>query len=484
MRKEVNGEKFIQADDLVFINENDICHIPSTLWNKVDFENLEKDIKLVTEDELSLFDKTSETIYLINDLDKKSLDELYNLKEELKKQSVEFSKDETKISIRQKIRRESILNHKIDSISEVIKLKQSNSYLYKLNPEIKKYFTILSKKFPDWLLEYINTPALKRLGDISQNCGTDYTKCLPIKYYYSVLDHSVGVALIIWRFTHDRAQTLAGLFHDISTPAFKHCVDFMNGDLLKQESTEEQTEAFIKNSKEIMSLLKRDRIKLEDVSNYKKYPIADNELPKLSADRLEYGFSAGLTEGVMELSDIEKAYNDISILTNELGNKELGFKSVNIATSYIDKVSRLWPIWISDTNKTVMQFYADILRSMISSGYLTKEELYTLGEKDIMQRILTCEDTYLSASFYKFLNATKVYRTDKYLEDVYCVKVNPKKRYVDPLIMIHDKAIRISDISSKALESINNILNMEYDGYTYMNVDFTPYKNGFEYEKK
>ena len=92
------------------------------------------------------------------------------------------------------------------------------------------------------------------------NCGTDYSKVFNIRYWYSNLDHSVGVALIIWNFTHDKKQTLAGLFHDIATPTFKHCIDFMNGDSEKQESTEERTEEIIRNSNSIMSLLKRDGI--------------------------------------------------------------------------------------------------------------------------------------------------------------------------------------------------------------------------------
>lgn len=54
------------------------------------------------------------------------------------------------------------------------------------------------------------------------------------------------------------------------SPTFKHCIDFLNGDAETQESTEQQP--------------------LEVISNYKIYPIADNETPKLSADRLEYTF--------------------------------------------------------------------------------------------------------------------------------------------------------------------------------------------------
>ena len=52
---------------------------------------------------------------------------------------------------------------------------------------------------------------------ISVSCGKIYSKLFDLGDYNS-LDHSIGVALIIWHFTHDKKQTLAGLFHDIATP--------------------------------------------------------------------------------------------------------------------------------------------------------------------------------------------------------------------------------------------------------------------------
>ena len=140
-------------------------------------------------------------------------------------------------------------------------------YIDNLNDEVRDYFSILSPTFPEWLLEYIDTPEMERIGKISMSCGTDYSKCFNIKYWYSNLDHSVGVALIIWNFTHDKKQTLSCLFHDISTPAFKHCIDFMNNDYEKQESTESLTKSMIQESKEIMELLKRDNISIDEVAD-------------------------------------------------------------------------------------------------------------------------------------------------------------------------------------------------------------------------
>lgn len=109
---------------------------------------------------------------------------------------------------------------------------------------------------------------MQRIGKIGCACGTDYTKIFNNKFFYSNLEHSIGVALIIWNFTKDKKQTIAGLFHDIATPVFKHCIDFMNGDHETQESTEELTTYMIKNSKEIMELLKRDEIKVNEVEDY------------------------------------------------------------------------------------------------------------------------------------------------------------------------------------------------------------------------
>ena len=33
-------------------------------------------------------------------------------------------------------------------------------YIEKLNEEVRQYFRILSEEFPEWLLEYIETPEL------------------------------------------------------------------------------------------------------------------------------------------------------------------------------------------------------------------------------------------------------------------------------------------------------------------------------------
>lgn len=353
-----------------------------------------------------------------------------------------------------------------------------NKYLKNLNEEIRNYLKILSPDFPEWLLEYIYTPEMLRLDGIGMSCGTLYTKVYNDKYFYSSLTHSVAVALILWNFTHDKKQTISGLFHDIATPTFKHCIDFMNGDSEHQESTEERTEQIIKDSKEIMKLLERDSIKVEEVSDYHIYHIADNDTPRLSADRLEYTLSGGLYQvRIFELKNIENYYNNIVILKNEDGIDELAFQDIKLCENFIHDISKLWPRWVEDEDRLCMQFIADIVKSMNIKSYITVDDLYKFSEREVLQLIQNCEDNYIRNAFKNFQNATRdsVYKSDEPNNEIYCTSVKGKKRYINPLVNLDNKVSRIKDISMLANDDISNFLNMKHHKFIGFNFDFKPY---------
>ena len=344
----------------------------------------------------------------------------------------------------------------------------SNKYVEELNENTKNYYSILSKDFPDFLDDYINTPEMQKLDGINQICGEYWMKENIYEDMYSVLRHSIGVALIIWNFTHDKKQTIAGLLHDISSPAFKHCIDFLNGDAEKQESTEEQTLEVIKNSKEIMNLLNRDKISVEEVSNYKIYPIADNETPKLSADRLEYTFMNGIYyKKVWDLSEIKKIYEDIQIIINEDNIKELGFKSVKMAEKFINGASKLWPLWISSKDTITMYFFADIIEKMYKEKYLTKKDIYELSEQDIINKIRNCPDEKISNSFNRFMLCSNFVDCEDFKSDKFCVSRKVKRRYINPITV---NGRRIYDVSSKAKEKIDNYINLKISKYAYLDI--------------
>ena len=344
----------------------------------------------------------------------------------------------------------------------------SSNYIENLSENIQKYYKILSKDFPEFLNDYIYTPEMQKLEGINQICGGYWRKENIYQDMYSVLRHSVGVALIIWNFTHDKKQTLAGLFHDIASPAFKHCIDFLNGDAEKQESTEEKTLEVIKNSKEIMNLLKRDNIELEEISDYKIYPIADNETPKLSADRLEYTFMNGIYyKKVWDLSIIREIYKNIQVMKNEENTFELGFISVDIAEKFVEGASELWPLWIRSEDTITMYFFAYIIENMYHKRMLTEKDLYQLSEEQIIKKIKSCKDKSIVNIFNEFMNCNEFIECEEEQKDKFCVDRKVKIRYINP---ITSKG-RIYAVSNKAKKKIDEYINTRISKYAYININ-------------
>ena len=340
------------------------------------------------------------------------------------------------------------------------------NYLENVDKKIMDYFNILETNFPEWLNDYINTKELLAQQYISITCGTIYSNLFESDFFYSSLDHSIAVALIIWHFTHDKKQTLSGLFHDIATPAFKHCVDFIDGDYMTQESTEELTTEIILESEEIMSLLKRDGIKIEEVDNYHLYPIADNDTPQLSADRLEYSLSNGLiTYKLVDIGKIKDIYDDICIQKDEKGIDELGFNTEILAKDFVEMTSRLSIIYREDRTRYSMQFIADILKKLNQDGKIKREDLYILKESDVIKMI---EESTYNQAFNKWKRAEKVLVSKTRPENVYYVHHGTKVRYIDPLV----KGERVSNLNENAKALIANNLLYNMDNYVYLNLKF------------
>ena len=339
-----------------------------------------------------------------------------------------------------------------------------SKYYDNISEEIKKYFKILEPNFPEWLNEYIDTKELLIQQYISITCGTIYSDLFESNFFFSTLDHSVAVALIVWHFTQDKKQTLSGLFHDIATPVFKHCVDFLNGDYMTQESTEDLTTNKIKNSKEILALLERDKIDVAEVDNYHLYSIADNDTPKLSADRLEYSLSNALfTYRMLNYDSIKEIYDDIEIQLNEKNEIELGFKTKRIARNFVKVTSKLSIIYREDRTRYSMQLLADILKRLSNENKISKKDLYELKESDIINII---ENSKYNNIFNIWKNAKKVKTSKEEPKNVYYVHHGAKVRYIDPLF----NGERISKSCKIANKMIKN--NLAYDMTNYVYLDF------------
>ncbi|MCL2124511.1 MAG: hypothetical protein FWH33_00795 [Oscillospiraceae bacterium] len=318
--------------------------------------------------------------------------------------------------------------------------------------------------------ELINTPEMQRLGDVGMHCGCEYTS-LPAyrheRYRYSRLIHSIGVSRIVFSFTNSIIQAVAGLLHDIATPVFAHAIDFMNNDHEAQASTEHGTLRHILGSAHIMQVLSDRGIDPDVVSNYHIYPIADNDTPMLSADRLEYTLGNGYLLNGYELDQVKRMYDDLIVAENEHGAQELCFQSFDIARDFAEMALRNSRLYVSDEDRFAMQKLAEIIREAIKSGILDHGDLQTT-ESEVVSKLKSNRKSNEAWEAYR--NIASVSTSPAALCDRYCVNVPSKKRYIDPLVATASGVKRISKIDAEIKGSIASFLDLDFNYWVYDNV--------------
>lgn len=243
---------------------------------------------------------------------------------------------------------------------------------------------------PKFLEKYLELDILERLSDISLLCGMDYASkaAYDFKTYVSRFDHSLNVALITWKLTQDKISTLAALFHDVASPVFSHVVDYMNGDFVNQESTEEKTYEILNSSDRLKKYLSEDGITVDDITDFKKYTVVDLERPKMCADRLDNIISVGMAwVGTLKFTDAKRIIDSMTITVNEYDEEEISFNDENVAV-YVKNINDIINDYTHTNEDTYMMLLtADLLKRLIHLNIISYDELYTLTEHEIIEII-------------------------------------------------------------------------------------------------
>ena len=119
-----------------------------------------------------------------------------------------------------------------------------------------------------------------------------------------------------------------------------------------------------------------------------------------------------------------------------------------------------------------MQFLADTVKKMSDKKLLTKKDLDTLSDQEVIEKIENCEDETISKCFKLFRNSTDIGESDEPVLDKYCISINAKRRYIVPLVEIDNSYKRINDISISAKEQIDNFLQSRTKKYAYFDFNF------------
>lgn len=318
--------------------------------------------------------------------------------------------------------------------------------------------------YPSFIDKYLHTNTLKRLKHVTQFCGCDYTKLYSPLFLYTRFDHSLVVAHMTWHFTHDKKETLAALFHDVGTPCFAHCIDYVFGDYLNQETSEKSIVEVLKLDEELCRFLKEDGLSVKDFICYDHYPILENKSPKLCTDRLDGVLhTAYIWLHVHSLEEIKEVYDNIVVLENEEGQKEIGFQDIKVGEKFLEMVYLYAKELQGNTDKYVMKYISEIVKQAFQKNLITLEDLYTKKEEEICHIF----DAHIT-SWKKFRKANTLVRTEEEPKHHFYISFATKKRNVIFLVQTKDGSKRITEVSNLAKEKYDELEKYKDTTYAFI----------------
>jgi hypothetical protein len=161
-------------------------------------------------------------------------------------------------------------------------------------------------------------------------------------------------------------------------------------------------------------------------------------------------------------------YNDIEIQKNEKNEDEIWFKTKKIAEKFEEMMWELSIIYMVDKTRFSMQFLADILRIMYEWKEINIEDLYSLKEEEIINKIKNSKIWNIKKCFHTRENAEKINTNNKKPIWKYFVHHWTKIRYIDPLTRYENWYKRISEISDNVKKIISKCLNFDMNNYIYL----------------
>jgi HD superfamily phosphohydrolase len=281
------------------------------------------------------------------------------------------------------------------------------------------------------ILHLIECPTFQRLKGIRQ--AGPSALAFPFKDV-TRFEHCLGVYLLLKHLGADRREQVAGLLHDISHTAFSHAVDFIISSV--EQDHHESLKPMMLDRPDLAEALGRLGYAPGEFYDDSIYPLLEQPLPWLCADRLDYFLRDGVACGVVSGEAADRILRHLAV-----ADDRIVFTDVDVAREAVrlfEIMNRDW--WASDTEAYIYNEFADAIREAIRRGVLCPDDLMT--EDDLVLAKLDAAD--VPAINHK-LDSIRHFRREAL--NGYAARVEPKVRWLDPPVLVDHAVRRLSALS-------------------------------------
>ena len=275
----------------------------------------------------------------------------------------------------------------------------------------------------------IECPTFQRLRGIRQ--AGPSALAFPFKTV-TRFEHSLGVYTLLGKLGADRRERVAGLLHDISHTAFSHAVDFVFSS--EEQDHHEGLKPEFLHRPDLVEALAVIGYEPEEFYDDSIYPLLEQPLPRLCADRLDYFFRDSLACGVTTPGLVARFLEHLTVV-----GSTIAFTDASVArevAACFAVMNRDW--WASPTEAYIYNEFADAIREGFRREVLHRDDL--LGDDaEVLEKLSASPDGRIAEKLDHVLHF------DPAAVEGFVARVDPKTRWLDPSVVDASGLHRLSE---------------------------------------
>jgi HD superfamily phosphohydrolase len=282
------------------------------------------------------------------------------------------------------------------------------------------------------ILELVRSATFERLRGVQQ--AGPSALAFPFKDV-TRFEHSLGVFILLRKLGAPRREQVAGLVHDISHTAFSHAVDFIVTS--EEQDHHEQLKPLLLERPDIAQALERLGYSPREFFDDSIYPLLEQPIPLLCADRLDYFLRDGMACGVVDRPFATRLLRHLTVVESRIVLTDV--EVAREAVRRYETMNHEW--WASPTEAFIYNEFADALREAFRLGVLDTDDLMTEDSA-----VLATLDASGSSLIARKLDTIRQFRPECALG--YEPRIVPKERWLDPPVIANGKVERFSQLKS------------------------------------
>jgi hypothetical protein len=287
------------------------------------------------------------------------------------------------------------------------------------------------------ILDLVACATFQRLKGIRQSGPS--ALAFPFKDV-SRFEHSLGVFVLLRRLGAPPREQVAGLLHDISHTAFSHAVDFIYTS--EEQDHHEQLKPMMLDRSDIARAIARLGFSPRDFYDDAIYPLLEQPLPWLCADRLDYFLRDGRTCGVVSREFAERILSCAAVAAEKLVLTDV--EVAREASALFERMNRAW--WAGPLEAFIYNEFADALREGIRLGILERDDLMT-DDAQVLAKLDASKSPLIA------LKLDRIRKLPPNCTRGYLPRIVPKERWLDPPVLIDGTAKPLSELAPAALKA-------------------------------